>query len=155
MTWLGEAYPAIHASLVPLVSRIGPDQGELVGVCLAWLLLYPLVIVGLVAWTRRVTGIGVLDLARPQMPVVLAAACMVIAVYALRAALPAFTSATHSAGDIQTRLLGRLVLSAVVGGVVYAGVLMLVARKTVLADLRSLVREIRSKAPKTVEVVQG
>ena len=114
-----------------------------------------LIIVGLVALTRGVTGIGVLDLARPQMPVILAAACMVIAVHFLRSAVPAFSSATHEATDIQTRLVLRLVISALVGGVVYAGVLLLVARKTVLSDLRSLVREIRSKAPATAEVVQG
>ena len=143
MTWLAEAYPGLHAFLAPLVSQIGPDQGELVGVCLAWLFLYPIIITGLVALTRGVTGIGLLDLARPQMPVVLAVACMVIAVYFLRSAVPAFTSPTYETADIRTRLLERLALSAVVGGVVYAGVLLLVARNTVLADLRSLVREIR------------
>jgi len=144
---LAAAYPALQAWLVPFVSAIGPEQGALVGVCLAWLVLYPLVIVGLVALTRGVTGIGVLDLARPQWPVVFAAVCMLITVYFLRSAVPAFSPATYEAAEVQGRLLLRLVLSALAGGAVYAGALLVVGRGRVLADIRSLLREIRSKTP--------
>jgi teichuronic acid exporter len=148
---LATAIPSLGGWLSALASAIGPDQGELVAVCLAWLVLYPVVIVGLVAMTWRITGVGVLDLARPQWPVALAAACMLTAVYFLRSAVPAFSLATHEADEVQARLLLRLVLSALAGGAVYAGVLLLVGRNRVLADIRSLLREIRNKTPESVE----
>jgi teichuronic acid exporter len=151
MIRLAGAYPALHEFLVPLVAQIGPDQGALVGVCLAWLVLYPLIIVGLVALTRGVTGVGVLDLARPQWPVALAAACMVVALYHVRSAVPAFEPAAHAADAVRARLLLRLVLSVLAGGAVYAGVILLVGRDRVLADVRALVREVRNKTPETHE----
>ena len=149
MGLLEESFPALHAFLVPLVAQIGPDQGPLVGVCLAWLVLYPLVIVGLIALTRGVTGVGVLDLAKPQWPVVLAAGCMLAVLYNLRSAIPALSSATHDAAEVQGRLVLRLVLSVLTGASVYAGVVLLVGRDRVLADVRVLLREVRNKTPET------
>ena len=143
---LGEISPRLYSLLAPL-SNLGADQGALVGVCLAWLVSYPIVIVGLVALTRGVTGVSVLDLARPQLPVVLATASMLVAVYLLRNALPVISTD----GQASTRLVLRLVLSALTGCLVYAGILLLVARDTVLADIRSLVREIRNKTPEVAE----
>ena len=146
-------YSAFCAVLFPTASYCGVTwgfqlaggHGGLVGVCLAWLVLYPLVIVGLVALTRPITGVGVLDLARPQWSVALAAVVMMFAVWLVRSPIPRLDPTLYEAADVRFRLVLRLVLSIVVGAAVYAGVMVLVARRTVLADLVRLYKELRGR----------
>jgi O-antigen/teichoic acid export membrane protein len=125
-------YTAVCTLLYPVGFYLGARTGGLEGVCLAWLVLYPLVFACLVLRTRRLTGVGLLDLLRAQLPVVGAVLFMTGVVLALRWAMR----------DTAWPWL-RLLLAIAAGVLAYAGVLLALARHTVLADLRNLVRELR------------
>jgi O-antigen/teichoic acid export membrane protein len=128
-------YTAVCTLLFPAAFLLGGRLAGLEGVCLAWLFLYPVLVTVLVALTRALTGVGVLDLLRAQVPIVGAVLFMAGCVLAVHGAMNEF-----KAGP-------RLVVSIVVGAAAYAGVLLLLARRTVLADLLLLVRQLRGKSP--------
>jgi O-antigen/teichoic acid export membrane protein len=136
-------YTAACTVLFPLAFVVGGWLGGVTGVCLAWLVLYPVLVGLLVGLTRRVTGVGLLALARPQLPLVGAVAFMTVCVLAVRWVL----GDDHLPGDFPATAWAwlRLLASVVVGGAAYAGVLLTLARRTVLADLLALVRKLRHR----------
>jgi teichuronic acid exporter len=135
---LGRSDLTLYNSLVcsvvmPLGFLIGALRAELTGVCVAWLIGYPLIVAGLFHFTRHVTGVGLGRLLRAQAPILGAALCMCGAVLGVQ--LVAANACSAGA---------RLALSVVVGVVVYSGVLLLFTRQTVVANLASLYSELRS-----------
>jgi O-antigen/teichoic acid export membrane protein len=106
----------------------------LIGICLVWLTVYPLM-VGAGFWlTRGLTGIGPLQLLRAQLPVLGAVALMTAAVLLAQWAL----------GDTAPAAV-RLAVAIAVGAVAYAGYMLAAGRRTVLADLRGLLRELKGR----------
>jgi O-antigen/teichoic acid export membrane protein len=107
----------------------------LTGICLAWLFVYPIMVAALLLYTRGLTGVGPLALLRAQLPVLGAVGFMTAAVlltqWALTGAVPAG---------------GRLAASITVGAIAYAGWMLAAGRRTVLADLRALLRELKGQA---------
>jgi hypothetical protein len=119
--------------LYPAGFLLGAMAAGVTGVCIAWLILYPLVVGSLVALTRRLTGVGLGALVWAQRQVMGAVLFMAGVVLAVRWGM----------ADCE-RVWLRLVVSIATGVVVYAGVMLALARKTVLAAVRALVRELRS-----------
>ncbi len=118
--------------LYPAAFVIGATTAGVTGVCIAWLILYPLILACLVALTRRLTGVGLGALVWAQRTVVGAVLFMTVVVLAVRWGM----------ADSE-RLWLRLVASIAAGMAAYAGVMLALARQTVLADVRALVREMR------------
>jgi hypothetical protein len=108
--------------------------GGLVGICMVWLVLYPLILTVLLRLTKPQTGVGPLALLRVQLPVLAAVAFMVLAVWLTQSALARLDQVGV-----------RLAFTIVVGVLAYAGWLLATARRTVLADLRGLLRDLRGK----------
>ena len=104
----------------------------LIGICLAWLILYPLIEVWIVHSTRHLTGCGVKDLAIAQLPVVMGVVAMAATTLLCRKLL----------ADLSPAVL-RLAATILVGAVTYVGFMLIVARRTVVADLQRLLQELR------------
>jgi O-antigen/teichoic acid export membrane protein len=104
----------------------------LIGVCLVWPALYPVMLTALLLRTRGITGVGPLDLLRAQLPVLAAVAFMAGAVLLVQWSLTDVSGAAV-----------RLAAAVAAGAVAYAGWMLVTARRTVLADLRALLRELR------------
>ena len=125
-------YTAACTLLLPASFLAGGYLAGLQGICLAWLLLFPLIVAALVVCTRSITGIGLLALLRVQVPVIGAVMVMAVVVLIVQGCL----------NSILEPWL-RLVAAISAGAVSYAGVMLLLARRTVLADLLALWREMR------------
>jgi O-antigen/teichoic acid export membrane protein len=136
-------YTAACTLLFPLAFVAGGKLGGTVGVCLAWLVLYPVLVGLLVALTRRITGVGLLALARAQAPVAGAVVFMAACVLAVQWALG--DDRLPDDFPLRTWAWLRLAASILVGAVAYAGVLLALARRTILADLFGLVRQLRGR----------
>ena len=108
----------------------------LVGICWAWLILYPLIDVWIVHSTRHLTGCSVKDLAVAQLPVVMGVIAMAVTTLMAKKLL----------ADVSPAVL-RLGATIAVGAATYTGFMLLVARRTVVADLRMLLRELRRDEP--------
>jgi O-antigen/teichoic acid export membrane protein len=125
-------YTAACAVLFPIgFAAVGQLYG-VVGVCLVWLVLYPVMVSGLVWLTRNVTGVDPLALLRAQGPVAGAVLFMTAVVMATQACLASVDS-----------LALRLGASILLGAAAYGGILLGLARQTVLADVRALWRELK------------
>jgi O-antigen/teichoic acid export membrane protein len=127
-------YTAVCAVIMPASFVVGVRVWGVVGVCLAWLVVYPVIVAGFYHFTRRVTGVGLGHLLRAHAPVLGAVLVMVACVLL----------AQHAARGLEPAGL-RLALTVATGALVYAGVLMLFARRTVLADLLTLWAELRGR----------
>jgi O-antigen/teichoic acid export membrane protein len=125
-------YTAVCVLLFPLgFVLLGRSHGVL-GVCLIWPVLYPLVVAGLVHCTRRLTGFSLVDLVRAQLPIFAGVAFMAAVVIGLQRGLDDCSSGC------------RLTLAIAVGVIAYAAFLLVFARHSVLANVRLLVRELRT-----------
>jgi O-antigen/teichoic acid export membrane protein len=102
-----------------------------VGVCLVWLVFYPVVVAGLVHATRGLTGISLLDVARVQRPVILGLIVMAGVVVVAQWLLAACSTGC------------RLPTTIAAGVLSYAGFMLVCARHSVLADVRLLLREFQ------------
>jgi teichuronic acid exporter len=136
-------YSAICAAVFP-VSFLGAgwwgahahgEGGGLVGVCLAWLCLYPLLVTGLFFLTRSLTGISPIDMLRSHLPILAGLTIMTVSVLAVQR-LACEMSAT-------VRLSGAIA----VGVVSYGVWILATARGTILADYGAVWRELRRKNP--------
>jgi O-antigen/teichoic acid export membrane protein len=124
-------YTAVCVLLFPLgFLLLGRTYGVL-GVCLVWPVLYPLIVGGFVHCTRRLTGFGLLDLVRAQLPVIAGVAFMAAVVIGLQRGLGDWSS-------------GCRLSAAIVAGVAsYALFVLVCARHSVLANVRLLVQELK------------
>ncbi len=109
---------------------LGWYQG-MVGICVVWLVLYPLLAGSLVHLSRHITGIDLAALARSQRPVLLGVAFMAACVLAVQWAL---------GGDAPAVV--RLVAAIGAGVASYTAWMLATARATVLQDVRALWREL-------------
>jgi O-antigen/teichoic acid export membrane protein len=125
-----------NAVLLPAGFLLGGWWLGLGGICLAWMVLYPLLVAGSVHFTRKTTGITLGDLWRVQMPIIAAVLFMIVVVFGVRYWLGPETSKTV-----------RLLLSVLAGIVAYSGFLLGFARHTVVDTLFGLWRELRGREP--------
>jgi O-antigen/teichoic acid export membrane protein len=112
---------------------LGSHFGVL-GVCLAWAVLYPLLVAGTVVLTQRLTGVTLGALLNAQLPVLLSVGLMAAAVVAFRICWQ------YGQG------WPRLGTSIGVGVLAYTLSLTLLARRTVLVEIQQLYVELRGKA---------
>jgi PST family polysaccharide transporter/lipopolysaccharide exporter len=125
-------YTATCTLLLPAgFALLGVPYG-LVGICVVWLIVYPAIVTGLVCLTRRVTGLRLRDLLAAQMPVAGAVLFMAGVVLA----------AQRGMGDWDL-VPARLGVAIILGVLAYASSIWLFARRTVLADLGGLLRELK------------
>jgi O-antigen/teichoic acid export membrane protein len=125
-------YTAACALVFPVSFFVmGLFQG-VIGICLVWLVFYPLMVGGLVFLNHRTTGFGLRDLLSVQAPVVGATLFMAGCVLAAQWLL----------ADLDLISL-RLGLTVAVGVAAYGGFTLAFARHTVLADLRAVWRELK------------
>jgi O-antigen/teichoic acid export membrane protein len=127
-------YNIVCALVLPAAFFMAAAFYGTVGVCIVWLVLTPLLVTVLLQATRGVTGIGVLDVLRSQLPVLAGVAVMTASVLLVQWAL---------ADD--SRSGARLAAAIATGALIYAGWMLATARATVLADLRGLWHELRGK----------
>jgi O-antigen/teichoic acid export membrane protein len=125
-------YNILCAALYPAGFFSAAWLGGATGVCLVWLLLTPLLVALLVHCTRGVTGIGVRDVFRAQMPVLLGVAVMTGSVLGVQWLL-----------RDDPRIAARLTAAIATGVAVYTAWMLLTTRRTVLADIRGLWLDLR------------
>jgi teichuronic acid exporter len=104
----------------------------LIGICTVWLVLYPTIVLVLVWRTRSFTGVDPAALLRVQMPAILSVVTMVWAVLLARWLFLESLA--------QPRRLG---LSIAIGAVTYTLAILLVGRRSVLADCGIFWRHLR------------
>jgi len=132
-------YAALCAVLFPVGflgagwwgSQGNGGTGGLVGVCLVWLCLYPLVVTGLIFLTRKSTGVTPLDLLRSHLPVLAGLTVMAVSVRVVQ----------WLAFDTPDAV--RLASAVVAGVATYSLWMLATARGTILADLGAVWRELR------------
>jgi O-antigen/teichoic acid export membrane protein len=127
-------YNLVCACLLPAGFFSAAWLGGTLRVCLVWLVLTPLLVGGLIHCTRGVTGIGVRDVLRSQLPVLAGVACMVCCVLAIEWVL-----------RDDERIVLRLIAAIATGVATYTAWMLLTARRTVLADVRGLWLELRGR----------
>ena len=111
----------------------GGQHGAMLGVCLAWMICFPVMALGLIHLTRRVTSVGVKELFGSQRWVVAITLFMAGCVLVVQASVP----------DLSR--LPRLVLAITTGVVAYTVPMLLFCRRTVLGDLWILWRELKGR----------
>ncbi|MCI0638806.1 MAG: lipopolysaccharide biosynthesis protein [Gemmataceae bacterium] len=117
--------------LFPLGFFLAGSNWGTIGVCLVWMVLYPVVVAIMISLTRNLAGIGLNDLLRSQ--------ARIAAGVAIMAALVLATQWLMQDADAPLRLCAAVA----VGMVSYTGLMWLLCRATVLADVGRLWRELR------------
>lgn len=125
-------YMLVCIVLFPVGFFVMGSRYGAVGVALAWLVLYPLVVTGLITLTRPITGLGIREFLAAQRPVLIATSLMAAAVLSVQWALGEGSPAR-----------ARLIVAIAVGIVTYGGAIGIIGRDTVLADLGTFWRELR------------
>ncbi len=127
-------YTATCAVVFPISFGLAGKSYGVIGVCVAWVLVYSVVVVVLLLCTRRVTSIGFWELISAHLPTAIAGAFMAVCVLGLQA------GAGSSAPAV-----ARLVAAIGVGVVSFAGSLWLIARETVIRDLVDLWKTLKGR----------
>jgi O-antigen/teichoic acid export membrane protein len=132
-------YAAIGAATFPAgffgaAWAAGSDgDAGLMGVCLVWLTLYPLLIGGFLHFTRHLTGVTFGAVLRSHVPVLAGTGCMTLCVLAVGQALAAAPTAVRLAAVVATGMAS------------YALWMLLTARATILSDLVVAWRDLRGR----------
>lgn len=132
-------YTAACTIVLPVCFLAGGSALGVVGVCLAWLLVYPAIVAILIRLTRHVTGINLLDLLLALAPVLGGLLAMAVAVLAIQGAWA------------EAHPWARLLWSCGGGALVYGGWMWWFGGKSVLRDVKALWHEIKGKSPQVVE----
>ena len=106
----------------------------MIGVCLVWMVVFPIVFMALIHLSRSVTDVGLLDWLATQRTLIVTTAFMAIMVLAVQMTVQ------------DAPRLTRLVLAIATGVFAYAAPMLLFCRDTVLADFFRLLRELRGQA---------
>jgi O-antigen/teichoic acid export membrane protein len=117
----------LPASFALVGSRYG-----LTGVCMVWVVVFPLINLVFMHINREFTGFGPWDLVRSQKSALESVAIMTVAVVATRWSLA-------DLGNAPVQLFAGV--SA--GALTYSVAIWVLGRRTVLSDFRSLLRELR------------
>jgi O-antigen/teichoic acid export membrane protein len=126
-------YTAACTLLLPAGFVVVGKPFGLLGICTVWLAFYPVLVATLVWLTRGLTGIRLADLISAQSAVI-AAVLFMVAVVLLGRWLMGNENAS----------LVRMLVSIGLGAGAYGTFLWFVGRRTVLADLMAVMRELRS-----------
>jgi O-antigen/teichoic acid export membrane protein len=125
-------YNIIYALLLPPLFLAGGLKWGLLGICLVWTIVHPIVAAVFVRLSRGVVGFGLRDLARCHVPTLKASTAMTLAVLAFqRLAVPD--------GPDSARLVGAIA----VGAATYLGAIWLLERETVFRDVGILLRDLK------------
>ena len=124
----------VNTLVLPAGFIVGGWWDGLIGICAAWLVLYPLLTAGFVHLTRHTTNVSLGALCKAQLPVVAAVLFMSLVVLGVQ----------YAVGEGASSLL-RLTVSSLTGIVAYAGFLFVFARQTVVSTLFSLWLELRGR----------
>lgn len=124
-------YTASCLVVMPLAFVVGGSVAGLLGVCLAWLLVYPLTVAGLVVCTRSLLGFGLKQFLVNQIPLFGATLSMTGMVLLTRLWLEPGPE--------------RLVLSIFAGFVTYAWLAITVIRNTLGANVQALWSELTGR----------
>ena len=124
-------YTATCALLFPIGFLLASQHDGIKGVCVVWLTLYPVLVIGLFHVTRHITSISVGDIIRSLRPVVPCTLVMMAVVWSTRTLCPADAP------------MLRLCLAVIVGVVSYSACIGLLARNTIISDLILIRRDIR------------
>jgi O-antigen/teichoic acid export membrane protein len=126
-------YTAACALVFPPAFVLAGSRFGLLGVCWAWVFVSALAVSLLVAASRGITGVGLGSLLLAQWPAAQAGSLMALAVLAVRLSL---------GSSVPTP--ARLAASIFVGALTYSLALLFTARDTVVADFKTLLREMKS-----------
>lgn len=129
-------FTGVSAAVLPVAFLIGGYFGGIIGVCLAWLLFYPILLAGLVYTTTNLTSLSLGRLLGLHVPVLISLAGMTVTVLVAR----------HLLADAGVGM--RIVLEIAAGGLVYTGLILLTARSTIVADLIYVVRTLGNRGEK-------
>lgn len=132
-------YALASVLVFPLAFILLGSRFGTIGVCAAWLVLYPVLLSILIVVARPVTGVGLTDMIRNQLPFLGSALLMALTVLLAR----------QAAGDSLPGPV-RLVLAIAVGSGAYAGSVWILARDRVVRELGMVIRELRSKRSTTL-----
>ena len=121
-------YSLVRLAIFPFAFLLMGWIAGVVGVCIAWLTLMPIFIIGLVHLTESTTGVGLRKIAAALTPTVAAVAVMSATVLSVRGLFP------------PDAVAARLAASILSGVLVYVGTLCLIARQTLLAEWQWLYR---------------
>jgi teichuronic acid exporter len=125
-------YAAACALIFPLGFFLTGLFLDVIGICLVWLVVYPLMVGGLVHLNQQTVGFRLRDLLIAQAPVVGATLFMAVVVL----------TAQWLLADLDS-IPVRLGLTIGAGIAAYVGFALVFARHTVLADLRAVWRDLR------------
>ena len=133
-------YTAACAILYPPTFYVAALLDGVRGVCIAWLVLYPILAGCLIQLTRPITTVSLLDVIAVHRQILVGDAAMIAAVLAVRLVAPwdSWESPALAIG-------ARLVFSIVIGAATYTLWIAAFARSTVVADVFALMREIRGR----------
>lgn len=123
-------YNLVSSLVLPPAFAIGGYVGGLPGVCLAWLLAFPLLFTSLVTLTKSVTGISISRIAIAITPAAIAVVAMSAAVIGAR---HIFT--------VESDLL-RLGLQVAVGAITYIGTVAILGWDTLIPSLRAVLTNL-------------
>jgi O-antigen/teichoic acid export membrane protein len=123
---------ALPISFFTLAKQFG-----IIGVCAAWLIVYPAIMCGMIHLSRHVTGMAIGSLLRMGAPILVGVVGMSVVMLWFDKELTG-----HMAP------IGRILLVCCAGAVTYMACMLLIARHTIVKDVLILARELRSwRAP--------
>jgi teichuronic acid exporter len=126
-------YTALCTVVYPIAFMAAAWTHGIVGVCLVWLVLYPLMAAGLIHCTRSLTGVNVIDVVRAHLPVLAGVGIMAACVLGAQQALASAPATTRLGASIASGILS------------YTAFMLLAGRHSVLADCVNVWRELRSR----------
>ncbi len=129
-------YTAISALTSTVAFYIGCSTAGLIGVCIAWALLYPVLFLGMLVLTARASGVGAGEALMAMGSPAFAVVVMAVAVLAVRSWFP---------GD--SHLIARFASSLAVGAIAYAGTVAAVSGRALWADVASLSAILGKRKP--------
>ena len=140
-------YTAACAILYPPTFYVAALLDGVRGVCIAWLVLYPILAGCLIHFTRTITTVSLFDILAVHRQILVGDAAMIAAVLALRLVVPwnSWESPTLAVG-------ARLFFSIVIGAATYTLWIVTFARSTVVEDVFALLREIRGRRAPEADV---
>ncbi len=127
-------YNIAQTLLMPASFLVGVALDGMLGVCWAWLFVYPIIVAGMIEMTKSLTRVGVWDLLKAQWPNLFGVAAMATVVIALQLNM----------ADVARPW--RLIVAIAAGAATFAAWILLVAKDSVLGDLRTLLREMRGQS---------
>ena len=127
-------YTLANATVMPLAFIAGCYMGGTLGVCMAWLVTFPLLLAMLIGIVRPITGIGLRDVAQMLRPVMLGLAVMISVVVTIRLRFL-----------MELAPVPRLSICVLAGALSFAGWIWFFAPHSMRADLVRVVRDLRGK----------